>query len=91
MKKIFYWIAENGKIISCPVREVYLNDPREVHPDEILTEIYYKKSDIEARIEALETKVNTFLESKKAGKLKKQLQLSDIPQTQNINHLLKHD
>lgn len=40
MKKMFSWIAENGKIISGPVREVYLNDPREVNPDEILTEIY---------------------------------------------------
>lgn len=40
MKKMFSWIAENGKMISGPVREVYLNDPREVNPDEILTEIY---------------------------------------------------
>ncbi|MGB9941250.1 hypothetical protein [Methanosarcina sp.] len=23
-----------------PVRELYLNDPREVQPDEILTEVY---------------------------------------------------
>ncbi|MDW5558628.1 MAG: GyrI-like domain-containing protein [Methanosarcina sp.] len=37
---MFSWIAENGKIISGPVREVYLNDPREVNSDEILTEIY---------------------------------------------------
>ena len=29
-----------GKRIAGPVRELYLNDPREVQPDEILTEIY---------------------------------------------------
>jgi AraC family transcriptional regulator len=39
-EKLFSWIAENGKRISGPVREVYLNDPREVQPEEILTEIY---------------------------------------------------
>nr|WP_239451403.1 GyrI-like domain-containing protein [Methanosarcina horonobensis] len=33
-------MTENGKIITGPVREVYLNDPREVQPEEILTEIY---------------------------------------------------
>jgi effector-binding domain-containing protein len=38
--KLFAWISENGKKISGPLREVYLNDPREVGPDEILTEIY---------------------------------------------------
>ena len=39
-EKLFSWIAEKGKRISGPVREVYLNDPREVQPEEILTEIY---------------------------------------------------
>ncbi len=39
-EKLFSWIAEHGKRISGPVREVYLNDPREVQPEEILTEIY---------------------------------------------------
>jgi effector-binding domain-containing protein len=39
-EKLFSWIAENGKRISGPIREVYLNDPREVQPEEILTEIY---------------------------------------------------
>lgn len=39
-EKLFSWIAENGKRITGPVREVYLNDPREVQPEEILTEIY---------------------------------------------------
>ena len=39
-EKLFSWITENGKRIAGPVREVYLNDPREVPPEEILTEIY---------------------------------------------------
>lgn len=34
------WIAGQGKHITGPSREVYLNDPREVSPEEILTEIY---------------------------------------------------
>ncbi len=34
------WIEKNGKRITGPLREVYLNDPREVRPEEILTEIY---------------------------------------------------
>jgi AraC family transcriptional regulator len=37
--KLFIWIAENGKTITGPIREIYLNDPREVKPEEILTEI----------------------------------------------------
>ena len=39
-EKLFSWIKENGKRIAGPVREFYLNDPKEVQPDEILTEIY---------------------------------------------------
>ncbi len=39
-EKLFSWIAESGKIIVGPIREVYLNDPREVPPEEITTEIY---------------------------------------------------
>lgn len=39
-EKLFSWITENGKRITGPVREVYLNDPHEVQPEEILTEIY---------------------------------------------------
>ena len=39
-KKLFEWIAENHKKVVGPTREVYLNDPREVSPEEILTEIY---------------------------------------------------
>lgn len=38
--KLYSWIAEQGKSIVGPVREVYFNDPREVSPEEILTEIY---------------------------------------------------
>ena len=39
-EKLFSWIAANGKNIVAPTREVYLNDPRQVPPEEILTEIY---------------------------------------------------
>ena len=38
--KLFAWLQENGKKMNGPTREVYLNDPREVPPEEILTEIY---------------------------------------------------
>ena len=37
---LFEWIQKNGKRIIGPTREVYLNDPREVPPEELLTEIY---------------------------------------------------
>jgi effector-binding domain-containing protein len=39
-KRLFSWIAENHKKVIGPTREVYLNDPRKVPPEEILTEIY---------------------------------------------------
>lgn len=39
-KKLFEWIAENHQKVVGPTREVYLNDPRQVSPEEILTEIY---------------------------------------------------
>lgn len=39
-QKLYAWLAENNKKITGPTREVYLNDPREVSPEEILTEIY---------------------------------------------------
>jgi AraC family transcriptional regulator len=39
-KKLFEWIAQNNKKVAGPTREVYLNDPRKVPPEEILTEIY---------------------------------------------------
>jgi len=39
-KSLFAWIAENHKKIAGPTREVYLNDPKSVSPEELLTEIY---------------------------------------------------
>ncbi len=39
-ERLYKWIDEQGKKITGPVREVYLNDPREVGPKETLTEIY---------------------------------------------------
>lgn len=39
-EKLYSWIEQQGKKIIGPVREVYLNDPNEVTPEEILTEIY---------------------------------------------------
>ncbi len=38
-ERLFAWIADRGLAITGPIREVYLNDPREVAPEEILTEI----------------------------------------------------
>jgi len=38
--KLFAWIGEKGLTITGPIREVYLNDPRMVKPEEIATEIY---------------------------------------------------
>jgi len=38
--KLFAWIKEKGLRISGPIREVYPNDPREVAPDTIMTEIF---------------------------------------------------
>jgi len=39
-QKLYSQIAIMGKKVSGPVREVYLNDPRKVAKEEILTEIY---------------------------------------------------
>lgn len=39
-KKLFEWIAENHKKVVGPTREIYMNDPRQVPHEEILTEIY---------------------------------------------------
>jgi AraC family transcriptional regulator len=39
-KQLFAWIAEHRKKIVGPTREVYLNDPRKIPPEEVLTEIY---------------------------------------------------
>jgi AraC family transcriptional regulator len=37
--RLFAWLRERGLTITGPMREKYLNDPREVPPEEILTEI----------------------------------------------------
>jgi AraC family transcriptional regulator len=38
--KLEEWLEENGKTVSGPMREVYLNDPSEVGQEELMTEIY---------------------------------------------------
>jgi effector-binding domain-containing protein len=38
-KRIFAWIDERDLGMKGPIREVYYNDPREVRPEEIKTEI----------------------------------------------------
>ena len=38
--RVFSWIADKGLMINGPIREVYLNDPCQVKPEEIITEIY---------------------------------------------------
>ena len=38
--KVFSWIKEKRLQISGPIREVYPNDPREVPPEKIITEIF---------------------------------------------------
>jgi AraC family transcriptional regulator len=38
--KLFTWLEKRGMKITGPVREIYHNDPREVSPDEIMTEIF---------------------------------------------------
>ena len=39
--KLFEWVKKNKKEINGCIREVYLNDPREVKPNEVLTNILY--------------------------------------------------
>ena len=39
-EKLYAWLAQNEKKITAPTREVYLDDPGQVPPEEILTEIY---------------------------------------------------
>lgn len=36
-ERLFAWLLENGLTLTGPIREAYLNDPREVAPEEILT------------------------------------------------------
>ncbi|MEN6343308.1 MAG: GyrI-like domain-containing protein [Methanospirillum sp.] len=38
-ERFYAWLAEHGLAITGPIREYYLNDPSEVAPEEILTEI----------------------------------------------------
>ena len=38
--EVFAWMAEHGREVTGPIREVYINDPGEVAEEEILTEIY---------------------------------------------------
>lgn len=38
-ERLFAWIQARGLQITGPIREMYLNDPREVGPEETLTEI----------------------------------------------------
>jgi effector-binding domain-containing protein len=39
-ERLFAWLEENGLKLTGPLREAYLNDPREVAPEEILTIIH---------------------------------------------------
>jgi effector-binding domain-containing protein len=39
-ERLFAWLEENGLKLTGSIREAYLNDPREVPPEEILTIIY---------------------------------------------------
>lgn len=38
--KLFAWLAEQGRRIAGNIREVYMNDPRQVPPEELVTEIF---------------------------------------------------
>ncbi len=39
-EELYAWLGEQDKKPTGPVREVYVNDPRDIPPEEILTEIY---------------------------------------------------
>lgn len=39
-EKLYAWLEDKHKKLVGPTREIYLNDPREVSPEEILTDIY---------------------------------------------------
>jgi AraC family transcriptional regulator len=39
-ERLFAWLEENGLKLTGPIRESYLNDPREVAPEDILTIIH---------------------------------------------------
>lgn len=38
-ERLYAWLAENGRKITGPIREIYINDPREVPEKSLLTEI----------------------------------------------------
>ncbi len=38
--RLFTWMEERGLKVGRPIREVYLNDPHGIKPEEILMEIY---------------------------------------------------
>ncbi len=38
-RKVMEWIAANGLRVKGPIREIYYNNPQEVKPEEIMTEI----------------------------------------------------
>ena len=38
--KFFAWLESHHKTMAGPMREIYLNDPREAAEEEIFTEIY---------------------------------------------------
>ena len=38
--KLFEWVGQNGKTVSGPIREVYLNEPGKVPEEKLITEIY---------------------------------------------------
>lgn len=39
-ERLFTWLEENGLKLTGPLRESYMNDPREVAPEDILTIIH---------------------------------------------------
>ncbi|MDQ1262537.1 MAG: hypothetical protein QG575_1718 [Euryarchaeota archaeon] len=39
-ERLFAWLEENGLKLNGPIKEAYMNDPREVAPEEILTIIH---------------------------------------------------
>lgn len=39
-EKLFHWLTQHNYQVTGPLREVYISDPSEVAPEELLTEIY---------------------------------------------------
>ena len=40
-EKMYAWLTDNNRKLIGPTREYYMNDPNEVKPEDILTEIYF--------------------------------------------------